>query len=192
MRTATVSALCVLLSLICSASPTAGQSNPPTTSWPPSQVMPAPTKFPELQRVTETKGAPLGTNSIDEPGNPLQSWVNLLAQQDKPKAEQFQAVPKERIKEEILSQLESNRCAHILIFQAPKSDSAMIVEAPPGAGGNITTFKGLRPCCSDLRGLRGLPPIGPRTPLVQPPVVLPKKNAKPAPDLGDWLNHLRP
>src|SRR5215472_5256182 len=65
MRSATISALCVLLLLICSPGPVAGQSNPPSTPSPPSQVPPATTKFPESQGVTEAKT--LGTNSIDEP-----------------------------------------------------------------------------------------------------------------------------
>src|SRR5215472_17060844 len=44
MRSATISALGVLLVLICSPGPVAGQSNPSSTSSPPSQVLPAPTK----------------------------------------------------------------------------------------------------------------------------------------------------
>jgi len=92
--------------------------------------------------------------------------MSLLAQQDKASHEQFQAGLKERL--EILPQLGTNRCAHILIFPAPKLDSEMVLHAPPGAGGNITTFKGLRPCCRDLRGSHGLLPIAPKAPPAEP------------------------
>jgi hypothetical protein len=33
-------------------------------------------------------------------------------------------------------------CAHIIIFQAPDTDSEMIVKVPRGLGGDITTVKG--------------------------------------------------
>jgi len=177
VRTATVSALCLSLSLISFPRPAAGQSNSPSPSLTAWQIAPALRKLPDLQKDTENKGLPVGTNSTHEPGNAPQSWMNLLAQQDKPSTEQFHAGLKERLKEEILPQLESHRCAHILIFQAPKLDSKMVVEAPPSSGDNITTFKGLRPCCRDLRGLHGLPPTAPKAPV---------------PNLEGWLNHLRP
>ena len=64
MPSATISALCVLLLLICSPGPVAGQSNSPSTSSPPSQVLPAPTKVPESQGVTEAKSVPLGTDAV--------------------------------------------------------------------------------------------------------------------------------
>lgn len=69
-------------------------------------------------------------------------------------------------------------CAHIRIFQAPEMDLEMVLEAPPGAGGNITTFQGLPPCRRDLpapmavQRFNGVPPmfpIPPRKPLVLPP-----------------------
>jgi hypothetical protein len=75
MRSATISALCVLLLLICSPGPVAGQSNLPSTSSPPSQVLPAPTKFSESQGVTEAKSVPPGANSLDEPRNAPPSWT---------------------------------------------------------------------------------------------------------------------
>jgi hypothetical protein len=87
---------------------------------------------------------------------------------------------------------EGARCAHIIILPAPKIDSEMVVEAPPGLGGNITTFRGFPPCCDDVlealrfQGLPGATPFpwrGPsgKPPFVKPPSVQPKPTEAPNP-----------
>lgn len=97
--------------------------------------------------------------------------------------------------------LDGAQCAHIRIFQAPNLDSEMIIDAPPGAGGNITTFRGLPPCCRDLPhqtdaqrypGLLQMFPVPRRMPSVQPPgskdpggqrrFAQPKPSAAPSPE----------
>jgi len=164
MRPAAISGLCVFLLLICSPMPTVGQSNPsnqvPNPQNPPASVEPS-----ELLRGAKTFVVPAQTDSTNQLTNPQQAWMNLLSQQNTPDADQRRADLKKRI----LSQLETSRCADIVIFRAPDTDSEMIVEAPPGLGGNITTFKGLRPCCGDLRGLHGLPEVAPKAPRFEPP-----------------------
>lgn len=164
MRPAAISGLCVFLLLICSPRPTAGQSNP-SNRVPNPQNPPASAKPSELPRAAKTFFVPAQTDSTNQLTNPQRSWMNLLSQQNTSDADQRRA----DLKKGILSQVESSRCAHIVIFRAPDTDSEMIVEAPPGLGGNITTFKGLRPCCGDLRGLHGLPGVAPEAPRIQPP-----------------------
>jgi len=104
---------------------------------------------------------------------------------------------------DILPQLESNRCAHIIIFEAPETDSEMVVNVSPDAGGKITTFKGLGPCCRDIRpsmappklpGLKLFPrrPPFPERPFARPPSAQPKDNNAPGPNLENSPNHLRP
>lgn len=144
------------------------------------------TKPSELPRAAETGVVPAQTDSTMQLTNPPQSW-NLLAQQNRSTVDQLWSFNKG-----ILPQSEASQCAHILIFRAPDTDSEMIVEAPPGLGGSITTFKGLQPCCRDLRGLHGLPSIAPNAPRVQRPFVLPRKNGQPAPNFENWQNRLHP
>src|SRR5437764_12755035 len=122
MRTGTVAALCVLVSLICSPRPAAAQSNPSSPSTPQAfpQKLPGPAKLFELPRGAETGSGPLRADSTNEPTNPRQSWMNVLPQQDGPSAiaDHFQAEVTERIKKGFLPQVEAGRCAHIVIFQA--------------------------------------------------------------------------
>jgi hypothetical protein len=47
------------------------------------------------------------------------------------------------------SPVEAAQCAHIVMFPAPDVDPKMIIEAPKEAGGNLSTFEGLKACRSD-------------------------------------------
>lgn len=183
MRTATVSTLCVFLLLICSPKPTVGQDKPSSPSLG-LQSRPASESF-ELQRAAETGTVPAQTDSKST--NTQQSWLEILAQQNRSHVDQLWS-----FKKGILPQPEAPQCAHIIIFRAPETDSQMIVEAPPGLGGNITTFKGLHPCCGDLRGLHGLAPITPKAPSLQRPLLMPRKNGQTAPNFENWQNRLHP
>jgi hypothetical protein len=191
MRTTTVSALCALLSLICPPRPAVGQSNLSGTLLPP-QILPAPAKPFELPGASETGNAPLRTYSAKEPTNPPQSWINLLAQQNKPSADQYRVELKERAKKEILPQLETAQCAHMLMFQAPNMDPKMIEEIPREFDSNMPTFEGLPACCRDsrtamvFRDFHRVMPIPPSPPFVAP------GRTRPASNLGMWLNHPRP
>ena len=42
-------------------------------------------------------------------------------------------------------------CAHILIYQAPPTDSRMIIEVPKDSAEPDTTYQGLPPCNGDFR-----------------------------------------
>jgi hypothetical protein len=173
MRTVTVSAVGVLLSLICSPRPAVGQSNPSGPTLPNSQKLQAPARLFDLPRSAETGSVPLRTDSTNGPANPPQSWMNL-AQQNKPSADQFRAELRERIKRGILPQLESSPCAHILILQAPNMDSKIIEEVPRGFNSNMPTFDGWPPCCPDFhvaivpRDFHGVAPIPPSAPVLAP------------------------
>jgi len=188
MRTGTVSAICVLFSLICSPHPAAAQSTPSNPSVPkaPLQMLPAPATLFELPRGAETRSVPLRTDSTNGPTNPPQSW-NLLAQQNRSNVDQLWS-----FKKGILPQIEATRCGHIVIFQAPNMDSDMIQDVPQEFSGNMPTFEGLPPCCRDFRpavvprNFPGLMPIPPRAPLVAP------GRTPPVPNLGMRLNNLRP
>lgn len=183
MRTGTVSTLCAFLLLICSPRPTVGQSNP-SNQFAISQNPPASTKSFELPKAAETATVPAQAHSTNQFTNSLQSW-SLLTQQNGSNLDQLWS-----FKKGTLPQLETTRCAHMVIFPAPDTDPEMIVEAPPGLGGTITTYRGFEACCRDLRGPLGLPSIAPRAPRVQPPFVLPRKNGQPLPNFENWQNRL--
>jgi hypothetical protein len=196
MRTGTVSAICVLVTSICSPHPATAQSNAssPSMLQASPQMLAALAKPFELPRRAETGSVPLRIDSANEPTNPLQTWIYLLPQQNKPSAiaDQFQEELTERLKKGILPQVEASRCAHIVIFQAPTMDSEMIKESPRAFTRNMPAFEGLPPCCRDFRTamvprtFHGLIPIPPRAPFVTP------RRTPPAPNLGIWLNNLQP
>ena len=187
MRTGAVSAICVLLTSICSPHPATAQSNASSLSMPQAspQMLPAPAKPFELARRAD---------SANEPRNPLQTWIDLLPQQNKPSAiaDQFQEELTERMKKGIQPQVDASRCAHIVIFQASTMDSEMIKESSRAFAGNMPTFEGLPPCCRDFRtamvprNFHGLMQIPARAPFVAP------GRTPPAPNLGIWLNNLQP
>lgn len=193
MRAATVSALCVFaFLLICSPRPAMGQSNSSSPLLIP-QNPPASTKSFELPRVGETDIAPVQTHSANQFANPSQSW-NLLAEQFRLNLDHLWS-----FKKGILPPPEVPKCTHIVIFQALDMDSEMIVEAPPGLGGNITTYKALQPCCGDLvetphhfPGIQMLPRhVQPLVPPLSRPYLPPIKIYRPSSNLGGWLDHPR-
>lgn len=183
MRNPSASALCCVLSFICVPGPAVAQSTP-SSSHPPQPVLHnSPAAVLELPKTIQT--APLRQQNApakdtESPIEEVRTWLSILQhQKDGPGLRRFGRA------------FDSSQCAHIRIFQAPETDSEMIVEAPPGAGGNITIFEGLRPCCRDIAeapsyfpGLklfpRRVPPA--KLPLVQPYVIQPNKNGDLAPN----------
>jgi hypothetical protein len=178
MRAGTVSAVCVLLSSICTAPLAAAQSNPPSPLVPQAspKKLPAPAKLFELPRGTETGSVPLQVDSTNEFTNPPQTWMNLLPQQNRPStiAEQLQVELAQRMKKGFLPQVEASRCTQIIIFQAPNMDSKMIEEVPREFSSNMPMLEGLPPCCRDFhaamvpRNFNGLLLIAPRASFVAP------------------------
>jgi len=190
MRKANLSAVCSLLLLLCSDSALA-QSSP----------VPAEAALPQISLNQEPRTAGLlepqkarnrtlrvRPDATSHPVTRNQTWLNRLGPQDGSSgASDFRAERSEPAIKGILPQMEPSACAHILIFQAPETDSEMIVSLPPGTGGEITTYKGWGPCCRDLRpsleapkfpGLRLFPqrPLLPERPFVPPPSTQPKNN----------------
>jgi hypothetical protein len=190
MRTAILSAACSLLLLFCSDSGLA-QSSPTRAEAPQPQVFvghePLTAGLFERQKA-EPGGIQIHGEATNHPANPQQSWLNLFRQQNgSAAAGDLRAELAEPMNEGILPQIEPGVCAHIVIFQAPETDSEMVINVPPGTGGDITTFKGLGPCCRDIHPsmtqpkLPGLRLFPRRPPLLQPPfVVRPPSDHDPA------------
>src|SRR5436309_343178 len=191
MRRGTVSALCLLLSLICSSRPVVAQSNPSGPTPPLPQKLAAPAKLFEFPRGAETGRIVFRTDSTNESTNSPQSWMSLLPQQNRPSVDQFRAELTERIRKGFLPQLETSQCAHIVIFPAPNMDSKIVKEVPREFNSNMPMFEGLPPCCRDFRAamvprnFHGLMPIPPDAPFVRPGI-------EPTPNLGMRLNAPRP
>jgi hypothetical protein len=191
MRRGTVSALCLLLSWICSSRPVAAQSNPPTPTLPLPQKLAVPAKLFELPRGAEIGSILLRTDSTNESANSPQSLMNLLPQQNRPNVDQLRAELTERIRKGFLPQLETSQCAHIVIFPAPNMDSKIIKEVPREFNSNMPMIEGLPPCCRDFRAamvprnFHGLMPIPPAAPLEGPGIA-------PTPNLAIRLNSPRP
>jgi hypothetical protein len=190
MRTAILSAACSLLFLFCSDLAFA-QSSPTGAEAPQPQVSVGherPTAGLLERQKAETGGIQIRGEATNHPANPQQSWLNLFRQQNgSAAAGDFRAELAERMNKGILPQIEHSACAHIIIFQAPETDSEMVINLPPGTGGDITTFKGLGPCCRDIHpsipqpklpSLRFFPQ---QPPLLRPPfVVRPPSDQAPA------------
>jgi hypothetical protein len=191
MRGGTVSALCLLFSLICSSRPVVAQSNPSSPTLPLPQKLAAPAKLFEFPRGAETGSILFRTDSANESTNSPQSWMILLPQQNRPTVDQFRPELKERFTKGFLPQLETSQCAHIVIFQAPNMDSKIIKEVPREFSSNMPMFEGLPPCCRDFsaamvpRNFHGLMPIPPGAPFARPSI-------RPTPNLGMRLNAPRP
>src|SRR5690349_21471364 len=195
MRTAILSAAGFLLLLFCSY-PGLAQSSPTRAEALQPQVSvghePHAAGLFERQK-GEPGGIQIHGEATNHPASPQQPWLNLFRQQNGAAAGgDFRAELAERMNSGILPQIEPGGCAHIIIFQAPETDSEMVISVPSGTGGDITTFKGLGPCCRDIHptmaqpkfpGIRlfpGQPPSLQRH-LLQPPSARPKKNDAPAP-----------
>jgi len=200
MRTAILSAVCSLPLLFCSDLAFA-QSSPTRAEAPQPQVSvghePLIARLFERQKA-ETGGIQIRGEATNHAANPQQAWSILLGRQDEPTTAGDSGLElAERMNKGILPQIEPGACAHIIIFLAPETDSEMVINAPPGTGGDITTFKGLGPCCRDIHPsiaqpkLPGLRLFRRRPPLLQPPFVVrppsdqapadqPKKNNAPA------------
>ena len=188
MRTAFLSTACSLLLLSCSDSAFAQSSRTRAEAQPQVSVghEPLVAGLFERQRA-ETGGIQTHGGATNHPANPQQSWLNLFRQQNGTVAAgDFRAKLAERISKGILTQIEPGACAHIIIFQAPETDSEMVINVPPDTGGDITTFRGLGPCCRDIRpsiaqpkypGMRLFPR---RPPLLQPPFVVRPSDHAPA------------
>ena len=191
MRRGTVSALCLLLSLICSSRPVVAQSNPSSPTLPLPQKLAGPAKLFDFPRGAETGSILLRADSTNASTNSPQSWTNLLPQQNRPIVGQFWAEFTEPIRKGFLPQLETSQCAHIVIFPAPNMDSKIIKEVPREFSSNMPMFEGLPPCCRDFRAamlprnFNGLMPIPPSAPLLRPGIA-------PTPNLGMRLNSPRP
>ena len=147
MRLGMVSALCVLLSLIYSPRPVAGQSKPASPQAAPGVPSEAglAAKLSERPRGAESGGDEFRFYLKNDPTNRLQIYKFFNDPQGGPSATGIQ------------SPLGTGRCAHIVIYQAPIMDSEMIKESPSAFARNMPTFEGLQPCCRDFRRVMALP-----------------------------------
>lgn len=169
MRASMASALFVLFALFASPRFTVAQTSP--THSQPSHVTPEkPPSSSNLLAIapTQTTPPPSHTGFASDLSGSLQArkaWSVLQDRKDGPGLQSLGCG------------FEASQCAHIRIFQAPRTDSEMIVEAPPGEGGPIQTFRGLPPCPRDFpapmtaQRFYAVPPmlsVPPRRPSVQP------------------------
>jgi hypothetical protein len=148
MRIGMVSALCVLLPLIYSPCPVAGQikpANPQAAPDVPSEAGLA-AKLSERPRGAESGGDEFRFYFKNDPTKVLQ--INRFFSDLQERAGR-NGNPQ--------SPLGTDRCAHIVIYQAPTMDSAMINESPRAFAHNMPTFEGLQPCCRDFRRVMMIP-----------------------------------
>ena len=147
MRIGMVSALCVILPLIYSPCPAAGQSKPASSQAAP--VVPSEAglaaKLSERPRGAESGGDEFRFYLKNDPTNILKNWSFNDPQ------------GRARRNENPQSPLGTGRCAHIVIYQAPTMDSEMIKESPRAFARNMPTFEGLQPCCRDFRRVMVIP-----------------------------------
>ena len=139
MRIRVISALCVVLPLICSSRPAAAQFNPSVPQLPQASFrkLPSPAKLSEFQRGVDLGHKASSSDIANETANALRSLRHLLSQREVANAV------------ETPSSVEAAQCAHIVTFPAPKVDPKMIIEVPKEAGGNISRFEGLQACGDD-------------------------------------------
>jgi len=179
MQCRMTSALVVLFTLAFSPRPVVAQSSPtgPQPLKASAEKMAATAEVHELLKSSDVGAVHLHTPSANDATNALQPWQGLLRQHQ-------QNGP---ITARILSPEDAPNCAHIVIYQAPETDSEMILggpkNAPPLADvpresrDGMPTFKGLPPCSRDFRPAIGVMLFPRRGPLLQPPFVL-----RPPPD----------
>ena len=150
-------ALCVLLSLIYSPGPVAGQSKPASPQAAPGVPLEAglAAKLSERPRGAESggdefrfylrNGDGFRIYLKNDPANKLQIYRFFNDPQGGLGSTGIQSPPR------------TGRCAHIVIYQAPIMDSEMIKESPRAFARNMPTFEGLQPCCRDFRRVMALP-----------------------------------
>jgi hypothetical protein len=171
MRIGMVSALCVLALLICSPRPAAAQSNPasPQTSHAFLQNEPSAPKLSDLPKSAESGAVDFRQDSKSAPTNALELRTNkklflLDGQQHATNGIGMQAP------------IETNSCAHILIYKAPAVDSKMIIEVPTESTGDKPKLGGLQVCREDVRmaamATPGRPRVAPKPDLSLLPVLL--------------------
>jgi hypothetical protein len=138
-----VSALCVLLLLICSPQPTAAQSTPLNSNLqqPSLENSAPPAKLFELPRDSASRGFGGRTFLTNDPTIRQRVEKFLSDQQEGTGAMGIQ------------SPVAASGCAHILIYEAPSVDSKMIIEVPKEFNSNMPKLEGLQPCLGDLRKL---------------------------------------
>jgi TonB family protein len=139
MRVRTVSAASSLLFLICDLHPAAAQSDRASSQSP--QVSPA-SVAPLLKTLENPKSRQAAT--VPQQSNPASKGAN-------PELSWKLAPPGKRASLLLgFSQFEGPQCAHIVVFQAPDTDSQMIREVPRDSGGPMPTFPALPPCSRDF------------------------------------------
>src|SRR5882762_6002769 len=157
MRIGMVSALSVLLPLIYSPCPMAGQSKPASPQAAPGVPSEAgiAAKLSERPRGAESGGDEFRfyLKNGDEfrfylKNDPTNTLQNRFFNDPQGRA---------RRNENPQSPLGTGRCAHIVIYQAPTMDSEMIKESPRAFARNMPTFEGLQPCCRDFRRVMAIP-----------------------------------
>jgi len=161
----------VFFALPCFSHSAAAQSNA-TTSQPPqesAQKLPSIASRLGLPKALQSAPFPPKTDSANDTANTLpvpKNWAMLLEnREDAPDLKTFGGG------------VDARMCAHIRVFPAPNTDSEMIVAAPPGAAGSITTFQALPPCRRDFPAQMAvqrfygpaMPRVPPSTPFVEPP-----------------------
>ncbi len=171
MRKGMVSVLCVLALLICSPRPAAAQSDPAGPQMPrlllaspQSQAKPS-----ELPKSAESDAVDTQAEFTNAFTNDLRTNKKLSFLSDRSQAGNGTGMQ---------APMETNSCAHILIYKAPVVDSKMIIEVPTESTVDKPKFEGLQVCREDVR-------MATMTPQ-RPPLVPPK------PSLGLLLIRIRP
>jgi len=135
------------------------------------EKMAATAKLQELLKNRDVGATQIQTLSTNDPANALQPWQALLRQHQ-------QNGP---IIVRILPPRDAPNCAHIVIYQAPETDSEMILGGPknsPPADGpressdGMPILKGLPPCNRDFRPTIGTMLLPRHGSFIQPPFVL--------------------
>jgi hypothetical protein len=152
MRNGLISALCVVLLLLCCPSPAAAQVKPvsPQLSPPFLQRPLSPGRLSEFPRANESARLGLLTDLKGEFSNELRG-DNLLLDRLRKGSDAM----------ELESPAAQGRCAHIVIYQAPLVDSGMIKEVPKGSAGTMPMLGGLQACCRDFHRSWLIPQMAP-------------------------------
>jgi len=174
MRIGMVSALYVILPLIYSPCPMAGQSKPASPQAAPGVRSEAglAAKLPERPRGAESGGDEFRFYFKNDPTRVLQ--INRF----------FSDLQERAWRNGNQSPLGTGQCAHIVIYQAPIMDSQMIKETPRAFARNMPTFEGLQPCCRDFRSAMVIPQGA--------PFVSPRRIGALDPNPGMLLRGIRP
>jgi hypothetical protein len=183
------SALFVVPAMLFSLRPAAAQSilAGPQPLQAPAEKMAATAMPQEFLKNRDVGTVQIQTPSKNDATNALQPWQGLLRQRQ-------QNGP---LTVRILQPEDAPSCAHIIMYQAPETDSEMILggsknptrpgDVPRESSDSMPTFKGLPPCTRDFRPAIGMmflprrglflqPPLVLRPPSDQAPAEQPKKN----------------